>query len=307
METKGYYLTVGIFVIAILLGTLFFGIWLYDKTGKDGLPYTIFFKSSVNGLNVGSGVIYQGVPIGKVKRISVDNNESDQVRVDVSIQNDFEVYTDTYAQLEMKGITGGLLVQLKGGTPNSQKLAHSRLTPSPVIASRPSHIEELFTSAPKLVKNISDVAESLNDILTDKTKENITGIIDDIKDVTGSVSRKTKSIESFIDDAASLFDKGTKFVQNFDKEITNVSGFFKDALGVIKNASSKVGNFSDQATHLVKENRQGILDFTSTGLYEFSQLLNDMRDLIIGVSRLSKKIENSRLLFGDSNKGVEAK
>ena len=307
METKGYYLTVGAFVIAILMGALFFSIWLFDKAGKDGSPYTIYFKSSVNGLNIGSGVIYQGVPIGKVKRISVDNNESDQVRVDVSIQNDFAVYTDTYAQLEMKGITGGLLVQLKGGTRTSSKLMHSRKTPSPVIASRPSHIEELFSAAPKLVSNLSKVAEGLNDLLNDKNKDNIAGIIGDIKDVTGSVSRKTKSIESFIDDAVGLFESGTKFVKNFDKEISSVSDIFKNSLNVIKNASSKVSGFSDQATNLIKENRQGILDFTSTGLYEFSQLLNEMRDLVTGMSRLSKKVEDSRLLFGDSSKGVEAK
>lgn len=307
METKGYYLTVGIFVLSILVGAILFAIWLYDKTGSEGLPYTIYFKSSVTGLNEGSGVIYQGVPIGKVTKISVDPDVADQVKVDVTIQDSFPVYKDTYAQLEMKGITGGLLVQLKGGSIKTAPLEHSRKIPSPVIQSRPSHIEELFTSAPKLVKNISDVAESLNQILNDKTKTNVTGIIEDIKDVTGAVSRKTKSIESFIDDAAHLFDDGVKFIQNFDKQIESIAGFFKQSLTGIKDASSKVGSFSEQATHLVKENRQGILDFTSTGLYEFSQLLNDMRDLIIGVTRVSKKIENSRILFGDTSKGVVAK
>lgn len=307
METKGYYLTVGIFVISILVGAILFAVWLYDKTGGEGKPYTIYFKSSVTGLNQGSGVIYQGVPIGKVTKISVDPDVADQVRVDVSIQNDFSVYKDTYAQLEMKGITGGLLVQLKGGTVNTTPLEHTRKTPSPIIQSRPSHIEELFTSAPKLIKNFSEVAESLNQILTDKTKTNVTGIIEDIKDVTGTISRKTKSIESMLDGASNLFNDGINFVQNFDKQITSIAGFFRQSLTGIKDASSKVSNFSDQVTHLVKENRQSILDFTSTGLYEFSQLLNDMRDLIIGVTRVSKKIENSRVLFGDTSKGVVAK
>lgn len=307
METKGHYFIVGLFVIVLLVSGLFFSIWLYDKTGKEGLPYTIFFKSSVNGLNPGSSVIYQGVPIGKVTSISVDSQESDQVRVDVSIQKDFTIYYDTYAQLEMKGITGGLLVQLKGGSKDTPKLLPSRKNPSPAISSRPSNIEELFTSAPKLVKNISDVAENLNEILNDKTKENVTGIISDVKDLTGAVARKTKSIEHFLDDAASLFDKGAKFIGNFDKEIGSVSKVFKDAMGVIKTASGKIGGFSDQATGLVKENRQGILDFTSTGLYEFSQLMNEMRDLVVGISRISKKIESSGLFSGNSGKGVEAK
>ncbi|MDP1724098.1 MAG: MlaD family protein [Alphaproteobacteria bacterium] len=307
METKGYYLTVGIFVLSILVGAIFFSIWLYEKTGGEGLPYTIYFKSSVTGLNQGSGVIYQGVPIGKVTKISVDPEVADQVKVDVTIQDDFPVYKDTYAQLEMKGITGGLLVQLRGGSVKTTPLEHTRKMPSPIIQSRPSHIEELFTSAPKLIKNFSEVAESLNQILTDKTKTNVTGIIDDIKDVTGAISRKTKSIESAIDEAANLFDDGVKFVRNFDKQIDSIAGFFKQSLTGIKDASSKVGNFSDQVAHLVKENRQGVLDFTSTGLYEFSQLLNEMRDLIIGVTRVSKKIENSRILFGDTSKGVVAK
>lgn len=307
METKGYFLTVGIFVLSILVGAILFSVWLYDKSGNEGLPYSIYFKSSVMGLNLGSGVIYQGVPVGKVTKISVDPEVSDQVKVDVVIQSDFKVYEDTYAQLEMKGITGGLLVQLKGGTINTTLLEHTRKTPSPVIKSRTSHIEELFISAPKLIKNFSKVAENLNHLLNENNKTNVTSIIENIKDVTGAVARKTKSIETVIDEAANLFDDGVKFVQNFDKQIDSIAGFFKQSLSGIKDASTKVGNFSDQATNLIKENRQGVLDFTSTGLYEFSQLLNDMRDLIVGVRRVSKKLENSSILFGNASKGVEAK
>lgn len=274
METKGHYLIVGVFVMIMALGSLLFALWLKNKTAEDGLPYTAYFSSSVSGLTAGSLVIYKGVPIGKVKDIQIDSKYPDKVRVDMIIGEDFKVRKDMLAQLEMKGITGGLMVQIKGGDPKAEIIRPSDANPSPVMNSAPSHVEEIFDSAPGLVKGIADLASNLNALVNEENRNNVTKIIENLTNLTGSLSMKSSGGENVID--------------------------------TIEKATSKFADFSTEAAQLVKDNRENIQEFTSVGLYEFSQTLRELRDLINGITRVTRKIEGSSL-FGDATKGVNAK
>lgn len=275
METKGHYLIVGSFVLILALGSLFFALWLKNKTDGDGLPYTAYFSSSVTGLTEGSLVIFKGVPIGKVTAIFIDDVKPDKVRVDMAISENFKVRKDMIAQLEMKGITGGLMVQIKAGKPDAELLIQAKKGPPPVLNSAPSHVEEIFDSAPGLVKGIADLASNLNALVNEENRENVGHILENLKDLTGNISLKTTSGDNIIDS----IDKSLK----------------------------KFTEFSAEASNLVKDNRENVQEFTSVGLFEFSQTLRDLRDMINGITRVAHKVENSSLFSGGSSKGVEAK
>ncbi|WP_420417709.1 hypothetical protein [Pacificispira sp.] len=94
--------------------------------------------------------------------------------------------------------------------------------------------------------------------------------------------------------------------------------------GVARDASSAVANFSaisadlrlaatniaaaaDEAKHLIAENRDPVTSFTSTGLFEFTQLLADMRTLVSSLTRITNQIERdpAQFFFGDSQQGYE--
>lgn len=275
METKGHYLLVGAFVIALAVGSLFFALWLKNKTEGDGLPYTAYFSSSVTGLTEGSLVIFKGVPIGKVTDIFIDQVKPDKVRVDMVVSEKFKVRKDMIAQLEMKGITGGLMVQIKAGKSDAPLLAHDKKGSPPVLNSAPSHVEEIFDSAPGLVKGIADLASNLNALVNQENRENVGDILVNLKDLTGNLNLKTTS--------------GDNIVDSIDKSL------------------KKFTDFSTEATNLVNDNRQNIQEFTSVGLFEFTQTLRDLRDMINGITRVARKVENSALLSGGSNRGVVAK
>lgn len=57
---------------------------------------------------------------------------------------------------------------------------------------------------------------------------------------------------------------------------------------------------------MIAENREPIRDFTSTGLYDFSLLIAEMRDLANSLSRVTTRIERdpADFLFGGSRSGV---
>jgi phospholipid/cholesterol/gamma-HCH transport system substrate-binding protein len=58
---------------------------------------------------------------------------------------------------------------------------------------------------------------------------------------------------------------------------------------------------------MIEDNRQGVSDFSGTGLYEFTQLMIEARVLVESLTRVSQQLERdpARFLFGDRQKGFE--
>jgi phospholipid/cholesterol/gamma-HCH transport system substrate-binding protein len=59
---------------------------------------------------------------------------------------------------------------------------------------------------------------------------------------------------------------------------------------------------------MVSENREPIRDFTTTGLYDLSNLLIEARDLIRELSRATSEVQRNpaRFFFGNREEGYEA-
>ena len=89
-------------------------------------------------------------------------------------------------------------------------------------------------------------------------------------------------------------------------EIGNIGPQTRATLAAVKDAAESLGKSQTQLTELLAENREPINNFTSSGLYEFTQLLAEARTLMTALSRISSQMERdpARFLFGDSQQGV---
>ena len=76
------------FVLAGLL--IFFASLLMinkDRLFSRSIKYVLYFQGSIKGLNVGSPVVFNGVPIGRVIRISlITDVETMEIRIPVYIE-----------------------------------------------------------------------------------------------------------------------------------------------------------------------------------------------------------------------------
>lgn len=165
------------------------------------------------------------------------------------------------------------MIQIKPGKADAEILARSN-GESPVLNSAPSHVEEIFDSAPGLVKGLADLASNLNDLVNEENREHFGKILVNLEELTGSLSLKTSS--------------GQNIMDSLDASLKTFT------------------EFSTEASGFVKDNRANIQDFTSTGLFEFSAMLRDLRDMVNGITKVARKVENSALLSGSTNKGVKA-
>ncbi len=168
---------IGLFVIlgtVVIIGSL---IWLgANQFLKEQVFFVTYFDTSVEGLEKGSAVKYQGVPCGSVKTIKV---APDGKLVEVVMQLDPTInITDSLrVQPALAGIAGGKFLQLH--YPSNPELAAaypetSFDSPYPLIKSAPSGLEEIEIAMREVMNNFmqintGEISESVTNFLNEST------------------------------------------------------------------------------------------------------------------------------------------
>ena len=178
MDTKINFLKIGLFVIAFVTALLILIFWLgkYGFEKKKFDEYSIYFKESVAGLNIGSSIKYKGFDVGTVSEIKFNPNNSEEIQVDVSIKKDTPIKEDNYAVLGNLGITGLKYIELKGGSNNSNLLQENE-NGLKIINSKTSDLTTLVDSTTDLTNELNQVLAQIKKLLNDENIKTISQIL----------------------------------------------------------------------------------------------------------------------------------
>ena len=179
----GLFLIGGIALAVIGVATLASASW-FDKSST----FTSYFEESVNGLEVGAPVKFQGVPIGRVTNLLIQIDLNDKT-FQVPVQYDIDLtrltsqagtfvdlenpdvlrqqITDGLrAQLQMESIvTGQLYIELAYRTDPAPAQLEARGTRFPEIPTTPSLLAAFGTQAGSLVGDVLKVLFRVNEML----------------------------------------------------------------------------------------------------------------------------------------------
>ncbi|MCP4213447.1 MAG: MCE family protein, partial [bacterium] len=166
MITKEQKVRLGIFlIVSLLLLTVVTGIFILPKLKDNGDEYYIDFREmSVNGVNNGADVKYQGVRIGKVSRIDVNPSDLRSVLIYIKIKKGFPVKKNMRATLQYAGITGLRFVEISGGITEAESLM-----PGGRIMTK----KGLGEKAEDIVLNIDSVVDAVNNLLNEDNQKSL--------------------------------------------------------------------------------------------------------------------------------------
>lgn len=149
---------IGLFVIigvTIIVGVI---LWLgASQFLKEQTHYVTYFDGSVEGLESGSAVKYQGVPIGNVTGITVAP-DSVLVEVVLRVEKGININDSLRVQQTIAGITGTKFLQLYYPEDPSIMNMYPKLNfepPYQYIKPSPSSLEETFIAARQVMQNLS--------------------------------------------------------------------------------------------------------------------------------------------------------
>lgn len=159
--------------LVVCLGVMAGGLALIrGYTHGDVAYYSIDFSESVLGLYAGAYVVYQGVPVGKVKDIAVGEDGRAHVVIEVEVRK-VKLREGVKAQLVLYSIaSGSLAVNLFGGEPDAPELP-----PGSSIESELSFLGAAGEQTSTLLSNLSNVAESLRTSLDGMEKGDLARLI----------------------------------------------------------------------------------------------------------------------------------
>ena len=106
-------ISVGIFMMVGIACLVYLSVNLgnVDLFGSDSFIIDARF-GSIEGLEVAASVEIAGVPVGKVKRITLEENEA---LVQMEIKKGTKISDDTIASIRTKGVIGDKFVKLSPG------------------------------------------------------------------------------------------------------------------------------------------------------------------------------------------------
>ncbi len=311
METRASNIAVGAFVLVLVVCAIGFVFWVGKFSERVvTVSHYVRFTGSVAGLDVGSNVLFGGIPIGHVTSIKVDPQETSKARVDIAVDATVPIKADSEAILEMQGITGGVLVEVSRGSSGSD-----RLKPGAEIQSGYSAFEKLLNGAPELIGKGNALLDRASAFLSPENSAAVAHVLVNIDKLTSMLAADSARFDAIIDQGSDTLKQVGAMSQEFQKlaaELrTNTGKLSSEANNTLAQLRVMSGDFSQTARTLdtvLNDNRAPIRDFTSTGLYELTQMITEVRLLAQTLNRISVEIERdpARFLFGDRQKGFQA-
>src|ERR1700719_1782553 len=114
METRANFVLIGSFTLAGIAAAFRFVIWFQSlRTTKLRSPINVIFEGPPAGLRNGASVNFNGIRVGEVISVKLDNPR--RVVALAMVENNAPLRKDTLVGLEFQGLTGVAAISLKGG------------------------------------------------------------------------------------------------------------------------------------------------------------------------------------------------
>lgn len=237
METRANYILVGAITLFGILAGMGFFLWLAKvQVDRQYAHYDILFDS-VEGLGRASAVRYNGVDVGQVLSIGLDDDDPGLVRVRIEVDAETPVKSDTMASLSSQGVTGVSFVSLSGGSADAPPLTKASRTGVPVIPSELSVVQGLIADAPDLLSEALVLLRGLTGFTGPENRAAVAGILQNVEGASGRLDEALTDFSQISQTVASATAQITLFTGRLDAIGARTDALLATADDTLQNAS----------------------------------------------------------------------
>jgi phospholipid/cholesterol/gamma-HCH transport system substrate-binding protein len=253
MKARASNLTIGSTTLAVIAVAFvgFLGFRKIHSIQAQG-PLRIVFEGSASGLHNGGNVNFDGVQIGEIKSLKLDNPR--KVVALVSVDNSAPIRKDTVVGLEFQGLTGVAAISLTGGAP----------------AAPPVPLDE--DGVPVLTADLSE-NQSIRDTLhgVDRMLVNNQAMIRDallsFETYTASLASKGDAIDSIIGKADTAFAGFDSAMTKIDNVMPGLADGKADELfEKVKTIRELAQSFNKRSASFMEEGRRSLVDISQAAV-----------------------------------------
>ena len=268
METRANSFIVGVFVLITLVVGAVFTIWL-ATTGNKGpkKQYYVVFSGSVQGLDKGSFVLFNGLRVGEVSDIGINPGNTGQVRAFITVDQLTPVKRDSKTRLVYSGFTGVAAIEVVGGGQNSASLVPGDDGVPPTLYAEQSFVQNIMESGSETLNKINEVVGKV-DKLIDDNGENISAAMSDLRQTVKNLQSMSANAEAngLVDNLNETAKSVRSAAQTLDERISiisrDISSFtgrgLKELNGLISDGRRTL-NTVDKTVNDLDKNPQGVI------------------------------------------------
>jgi phospholipid/cholesterol/gamma-HCH transport system substrate-binding protein len=274
METRANYVLIGSFTLAVIAAAFGFVLWFQSlHTTKARSPLRVIFEGPAAGLRNGGSVNFNGIRVGEVISVKLDNPR--RVVALAMVENSAPIRKDTLVGLEFQGLTGVAAISLKGGDEAAPPVPLDE-DGIPVLTADPNRLQ--------------DVTEAIRGTL-----QNINRVVADNQD---AVKNSLHNLEIFSQSLARNSERIDDVMAKVDGVVGKADNLM---LGLNTLAGGKEGGELFQAVKSIRELAE---DFDKRS----GALMTDGRKTLGDISRAVNNFDRNptRVLFGASNSSSNA-
>src|SRR5215831_20190380 len=274
METRANYVLIGAFTLAVIAAAFGFVLWFQSlHTTKQRDPLRVIFEGPAAGLRNGGSVNFNGIRIGEVISVKLDNPR--RVVALALVEKNAPIRKDTVVGLEFQGLTGVAAISLKGGEEAAPPVTLDE-DGVPVLTADPNRLQDVTEA-------IRGTLQNINKVVADN-QEAVRNSLKNLEIFTNSLSRNSERIDGIMSRVDGVMGKADSLM-----------------LGLNTLAGGKDGG---ELFLAVKSIRELAEDFDKRS----GALMTDGRRTLGDISRAVNNFDRNptRVLFGASNNNSSA-
>src|SRR5467141_2841147 len=188
METRANFVLIGSFTLAVIAAAFGFVLWFQSlHATKARSPIRIVFEGPATGLRNGGSVNFNGIRIGEVVSVKLDNPR--RVVALAMVENNAPIRKDTLVGLEFQGLTGVAAISLKGGEVAASAVPLDE-DGVPVLTADPKALQDVTESIRATLQNINRVVAD--------NQEAVKNSLLNLETFTASLARNADKIDSLM-------------------------------------------------------------------------------------------------------------
>jgi phospholipid/cholesterol/gamma-HCH transport system substrate-binding protein len=260
---------IGSFTLAVIAAAFGFVLWFQSlHTTKARGPLRVIFEGPASGLRNGGSVNFNGIRIGEVISVKLDNPR--RVVALAMVENTAPLRKDTLVGLEFQGLTGVAAISLKGGEEAAPPVPLDE-DGIPVLTADPNKLQDVTEAIRATLQNVNRVVAD--------NQESVKNSLHNLETFTTSLARNSERIDAIMGRVDGVMGKADSLM-----------------LGLNTLAGGKEGG---ELFLTVKSIRELAEDFDKRS----GALMADGRKTLGDISRAVNNFDRNptRVLFGASN------
>ncbi|MFO7748088.1 MAG: MlaD family protein [Orrella sp.] len=297
MENKSHALLAGVFVLLLLIAAAIAAIWIGRKDVTYA-PYQIVSNLPVGGLSIQSQVRYQGMAVGQVQGLSIDQDKPGLIRIDIGVLPSTPITEGTWAEISTQGVTGISNIDLRddGAKPERVSSSASDLYSIPV---RPGFFQKLRKSGVGMLEDGEIVLDRMEQFVTAENAKAFSEILQNTNTLTTSLNQSLVALEPTLQSLPALVKQLEGTLAKVDQIGGEVGSLAQSARQTIDILNSPSGPLQQAAGSLKQLQRSAAQLQTST-LPQINQMIESISQASNSFSSTAQEFERApqSILFG---------